>query len=240
MKESLGRITTWVRAHPWLAALILGAVILLGYIVYKRSGGGGGGSNSGGAVSDVPASDSPFQSGIPDLGSISSPITSGGLSSVPSSETEVSSTTGFSSGGKEKPVGVAPSGNLGNFGSDTWAPDFSASVAALTQPVTQALPSSSGSSMSQSPIGSRGVIATDLKKGDLKANVKKNNPLSQKVAANTKGKTPAQVLGKGRLFTGYINGVYYVNGFPVGSSPISGAVTMPGGRTASKQILGIN
>lgn len=228
MKERLARIAAWAKAHPWQTALILGAVILLGYLVYKRSGGGGGGgSSAGGAVSE-PETPSPIQSGIPDLGSISSPVTSGGLSSTPSTETEMNPVTG-SSVSIPKPSRVTPPGNLGSFGSDAWSPDFSASVTALTSPVA--------ASVSEGTV--KGVTPSKLKSGQLAANVKKNNPLAQRVANQTKGQTPAQALGKGRLYTGYINGQYYVNGFPVGSSPIPGTVTLPGGRVASKEILNI-
>lgn len=43
MREQLERLVAWAKAHPWLAAAILGGVVLLGYIAYRRSAGGGGG-----------------------------------------------------------------------------------------------------------------------------------------------------------------------------------------------------
>lgn len=44
MREQLERLVAWAKEHPWLAAAIVGGVILLGYIAYRRSAGGGGGT----------------------------------------------------------------------------------------------------------------------------------------------------------------------------------------------------
>lgn len=233
MKESLQRISVWVKAHPWQSALILGAVILLGYLVYKRSGGGGGGGGTGGAVSE-PEGQAPVQSGIPDLGSISSPITSGGLSTVPSSETGTSSTTGYTPipflpGGKEKPVAIAPPENLGSFGSGAWAPDFSSSVAALVQPPSVAAkqPAPPNVQPTERLLPERAPkVAQDLAtvystqtpgqqalgfRGDLGF----SRAAQEKKTKTTSAKTPAMQYGKGKSFTGYIPGVgWFQNGYP--------------------------
>jgi hypothetical protein len=41
MKESFQRIIAWMRKHPLLTAVILGVVILLGYLAYRRAQSGG-------------------------------------------------------------------------------------------------------------------------------------------------------------------------------------------------------
>lgn len=54
MKESFQRIIAWAKAHPLLAVLIVGGVVLLAYLVYKRSGGMAPTSGPG-AESGIPA-----------------------------------------------------------------------------------------------------------------------------------------------------------------------------------------
>lgn len=39
MGESLNRIKDWAVKHPWIAALILGGVVLVGYLVYRSTAG---------------------------------------------------------------------------------------------------------------------------------------------------------------------------------------------------------
>lgn len=61
MQESFERLKAWVQEHPWLSGIILLVVLLIGYLLLKRSGVGSASSSS-----DLSASATPTdQSGIP-------------------------------------------------------------------------------------------------------------------------------------------------------------------------------
>jgi hypothetical protein len=84
MKQSFARIVAWARKHPWLAAAIIGGVLVLGYVTYKRFGGTGG-TSGGDKTQELPAAIE-----APALGTASGgaadfpvPVTSGGLTTTP-------------------------------------------------------------------------------------------------------------------------------------------------------------
>jgi hypothetical protein len=54
MKKSFGRIIAWTKKHPWVAALIVGGVVFLAWLAYKRNAAGGGGEESAVTVSQTP------------------------------------------------------------------------------------------------------------------------------------------------------------------------------------------
>lgn len=120
MGESLGRIKVWVQEHPWLAALILGAVILVGYLVYRsRIGAGGGATTDGGQPGEQPIAD---QGGAP--GTVPQPIP------LPVPQPVQAGGGGgggghHGGGGGGISIGGVPIGNLngGSGGSFTFPPD---------------------------------------------------------------------------------------------------------------------
>lgn len=108
MKESFERIVAWAKAHPALAILIVGGVVLLAYLVYKRSGGM--------APTSAPTSDSGIPAGFGAggavsgggggaIGTSSGTATEGGAA-VPS----VSTFTGALKGNAANPPHEIPSG----------------------------------------------------------------------------------------------------------------------------------
>jgi hypothetical protein len=52
MADSAKRIGAWIKSHPWLAAVILGGVVLAGYFIYK-SRGASSASQDQGVVTDT-------------------------------------------------------------------------------------------------------------------------------------------------------------------------------------------
>lgn len=107
MKESLQRIVTWAKAHPYYTALILGAVILLAWLAYRR-GGFGGGDAGGAFLPAVPGGDStgdPLSTGGGSLPPLSDGDSGGDL---PASDTGGSSEGGLNGGGYEDDFNFPP------------------------------------------------------------------------------------------------------------------------------------
>ncbi len=206
MKESLGRIVEWAKNHKLAAGLILGAVILIAFLVYKKSGGagmaptaagegvpagygagaavgGGGGSGSGGSV---PGSQPPKVNPAPAPG-------------------------GGGGGGKKKKGSGVPQWGGGNL------PPLSGGMENFPiiteQPVFNALPvpGGPGGRAAVGPIvrqqvetyGGSNVVNEHIEKSGANKNMRQG------------AQTPAMAVGKGRLYTGTYNGIQYMNGYPI-------------------------
>jgi len=233
LKQSAENIQAWVKAHPWAAAAILGAVILLAIYTAKKRGGEpvtvaapsqeetgsldslGGGSFGGlsDALGQLGESASPpvwseTSGKAKNRKADSGPVMTGTdmhtkIQTVPSLSESFNLPDNITS-----PVLIGAGGLL----------DQAGLTGGSTESVTAPQPAQPGKGIAE--------------------RVKKNNPLAKNRPSDS-ARTPAQALGKGRYFTGYINGIYYISGYPVTSSPIPGTVTLPGGRVASTQILGL-
>ena len=164
MKQSLARITAWAKKHPWLAAGIVLGVIVLGYLVYKRSGGGGGGSD--GAAFEVPEGSADV-SPIPGMEGIPSPVTSGGGSSTPSSDLDISPMTGQAAPASFPEFASLPPASAGEFaaGGGWAAPDLGETVSASFAPsaVTQAVQGTQGLSAQGLGVATGGISGTPKK-----------------------------------------------------------------------------
>lgn len=216
MKESFQRLVEWAKEHPWITALILGGVALLAYLTYKNGwfGMGGGSSAStvpdsstiasgadtsgGGSASTVPDS-STVASGADTSGGGTTPTDAGSsLGSViapPPTPTYTGSEQGAGAG--LAGIGSIPSSNLDNL--------FGA-------PVSVAPPASNNSLAGGAPLASMNL--SGFSSGGLAQPQVTPAPTKNKTNANM---TPAQLVGKGKRFTGTYQGVTYQNGYPVGS-----------------------
>lgn len=232
MKEYFQKIVAWVKAHPWAAAGILGVIVLIIYFAIKNNwfGGGGGGGGEGvalpeggGGAAVLPGSNTtPDTTPLPDVTSLP------GLGNVGQSSNPI-------------PVSMPGIGNylepLAPVASPVSYPvDMSyAGGASMVSPASQSLADVSAPSPS-AVLG--GGLGSSFFSGNLSYNTQEEIP-SQIVSAGqtstkakSKGKksggnkTPAQEAGKGAKFTGYINGVYYVNGYPAAASSIASQTTV--------------
>ncbi len=254
MRESMQRIVTWAKAHPWLAALIVGLVILLGYLVYKRSSSGGGARDEAagfelgegtGAVSPIPA----------DMGGISSPVTSGGLSTIPSTDLGL----GVSGAQTQTPIPAASvpvfsAADLTGFGGAGWTPPAIGTLTGqLTSPKPPASLTSGGIPTRKVEPGStrlrgEGTFAPEEVEV-AKPAVRTSARVPRAIAAartitkpsimprtsarvpraaapkQTAPRTPAELRGLSRYYTGIYGGVRYVLGYPAFGSIISTGTT---------------
>ena len=255
LKQSFTNIRAWVKEHPYAAVAILGGVIFLGWYASKHAragdgplsisapseaespatldslGGGLGGGGFADILSDLNTSASPIPTPSPvtsiptmtgaGMGSSLSPIPS--LSQTFGLPASVSNPVLVSGAGSAQGIATAPAGLSG--------PQILNGITTYTMP--------GGRAASAQILGLEDKAGQKHKapgKG-IKERVQKNNPLAK--AGKGSGKTPAQLVGKGRFFTGVYQGIYYINGYPITSGPLPGTSTLPGGRAASNQILGL-
>lgn len=183
MKESLQRITDWAKTHPWLTALIIGGVILIGYLVYKRSNKGGGAEGTAFEVPEGSAEVSP----IPGLEGIPSPVTGGGGSSIPSSDLDISPMTGQPAPASFPEFASLPPATAGEFGSGWVAPDLGEMVSASFAPAEM-----------------------DLGPSEVSGNLKNARGLGKAsgsiVGTATGGKVPGQISKLGKAKVGLLGG----------------------------------
>lgn len=230
MKESIERIKAWAQKHPYLAAAILLGVGLLAYLAIKRGGGGGGFGGNGSEAAPEPSPTG--ETGLPlGLGSGGDNGTSGGGFQPVETSPEQTSPAGlevYTPGPMKYPTipEISPSGYPMLDGSPITSPSMSMLVSSSTgqavtnEPKAQSmapkvtsakvsgLDPKAQSAAKSKPInkGSVSVVGFDPKKA--------SQGLPQTTQTQKDGQTPAQKLGKGKYFTGYYNGVYYVLGYP--------------------------
>lgn len=208
MAESFGRIKTWVTKHPWIAGLIVLAVVVVGYVVYKRSGSGSGSATQG----------------VPDAGGQGS--TSGDVTMPPDA-------LGSAGLGTNSPLTIPAPANanytpLGGTGFAYPSPNME--VAAGVMPSFASSPAPAGL-LSQSGAGAAGAASSGALSG-LRQSLQGYQPNQTLMVSNVQttgqqapggrsltgggsgNQTPAQQVGKGKNFTGYFNGTYYKNGYP--------------------------
>ncbi len=257
MKEYFQKIVAWAKAHPWLAAGILGGIVVLVWLAIRNGwfGGGGGGGEASAVVPPGGGGEAalPDLSNLPDTSALPPGVNQIGQSSepIPVSLPSVP-TQGYDMAGAY-PSGAESFGALPSYPADTGysigapvnsiqgqalqgqslaevsAPSPSASLGAkpganffmgsLSYNTAQELPSqiiSSGPvpTATSAPPPSTSLLDQLLAPIDLRPK-KGKAPNAQKPNANL---NPAQQKGKGKNFTGYIDGVYYNKGFPAASS----------------------
>lgn len=259
MKQSLARITAWAKKHPWLAGAIVLGVIVLGYLVYKRSGGGGGSSGETMTAAELPESSTDV-SPIPSMGDIPSPVTGGGSSSTPSSDLDISPSTGQIEPTSFPEFASTPPATAGEFGGGWVAPDLGETISASFAPpsgaVTETLQSAKGLGMAKASVTGtlkkepvKQASALGKTKGGIlggKTQPEDVRPARQATGTTTSsgvikkftpkqtpktrpGRTPAERLGLYWLYTGPYNGFWYSFGYPIGTSASASASGLSGG-----------
>lgn len=230
MKESLNRLVAWAKAHPYAAAGIIGGVILVAWFLSKRSGG---------AVSldeNAAANNQSIDSGGGGLGSWPGGDSGSGTSSDLGS--------GTAGGGIDIPSSSIPSNpHTGN--ESPSLPNVPIAATPAVHPVV-----SQAAAPVTSSLAVPGVPGRDITTGSKDGKQQDDSHPRGKVKftppkRDTKfdsARTPAQDHGKGKYFTGFADGIWFVNGWPVTVATLPGGGTtniLPGGRAASNQALGI-
>jgi len=189
LKQSAGRITAWAKSHPWAAAGVVGFVIFIAWYASKHAPASKGISLDTSAAATGP---DPSALGAGD-----------GLSGVLS--------------------------QLGQSTSPNYVPPPLSPAATVTgEEVNNAVHShrAGGRDHSESAVRVPNVHAIKqavvrrerppkVDKPD-KVKVKTKTP---KVTHSGGNKTPAELLGKGKHFTGWFQGIYYMNGYPMLQGP---------------------
>lgn len=245
IKQSFKRIIAWAKKHPWAAVGIVGAVVLVGWLVYRKQssagndavvnqyGAGGGelGGAGGGATGYedlIPAANaaapltlsSPQPSGDP-----------GAYYSLPSSDYGFSSFSDPSAFYPSYSAALEPAPTsapmLYDFGLAGVAPAgglLAGLTAAANVPINA--PSYDFGQAGIAPVGglvsglaeaANTPIATPapVAAAPTLASIAVNNAVTGGPTGNL---TPSQLVGKGRRFTGTYQGVTYQNGYPVSST----------------------
>jgi hypothetical protein len=224
MKESLARLTAWAKQHPYIAGLLVIAVVFLAYLTIKNRGSGGGET----IQSDQGTGD---QSSDLGSGSDNAPLGSDSLSNLGGSPVEVPAAVENNGGG-----GLSGEGASDHYGMST-PPAYSIDQGSYA--MAQGVPVSSTSmdtlhyDQVVPPIAIAPVspIAQAVAKNPTLATAAKPQPKPAPVspiakviakspalatAAKPMPATPAQKAGLPRLFSGTSNGVIYLMGFITG------------------------
>ena len=212
MKESFERIVAWAKEHPYLAGLILVGVIVLAWYASRNAGNGGGGFSSA-EVSDDTLPPGDFAGG--GFGGGGAGEAEPAPVSEPSEDISIPSSNGadlYESFDMPYMPPIEPGIPVGSFAGG--ASIVSANADALGKSPTKkewAAPEKTEKKLSgSSNIGT-------LAKGTTSARTTKQNaPKRTKIGADrVQTQTPAQRLGKPRLFTGYHLGIMYIAGYPL-------------------------
>lgn len=202
MKESFANIVAWAKKNPALAVLIVGAVVLLAYLVYKRGGGSSGGAPGTGLGQASPID----TSGLVSSGG-------GGGGETPPGKTPPTKKKQPKKNPTPTPIPIFGDGSSG------WQmlPGVGGGL--------QMTPVGTGFSPFPLPINESFLMGQKTVR-------QATPPAGQNYSSGPGGKshsrwsdqnqTDAMAVGKGRHFTGYYNGVYYSNGQAGGSLNIPG------------------
>ena len=173
MKEQLERVVAWAKSHPWMAAGVLGLIVLLAYLAYKKGLFGGGGGSSSTDTSGTPTPDSGATADTGQLGGVTSGATTGTVTSqdIGQSSTPIPvsvPTISMASGAATTPTTRTPTDN------QVGAAVSSASFAPFTAPT--ALPAVAGYSGYNRQTGNPVVGKVNLKyqAKELKLAARKN------------------------------------------------------------------
>lgn len=244
MKESLERIKAWAKQHPYLAGVILLGVLFLAYLAIKRGGGGGGFSSGPIEPAPEPGGKSADLSGLGSGGDTGT--SAGGFSPVETVPAYAGNGSGNGDGsypgGLEvfapripEPVysGSSAPGNGSIFnGNSLQSPQLSMLITnPAGDPVKSFHPATTSKAreaalarVTQTARTPEAAKITDPKKASAL-----NAPGEQKGKQKNADMTPAQKVGKGRYFTGYWQGVYYIAGYPRTVSAVGTIGTNTGG-----------
>jgi len=213
LKETAARVIAWAKEHPYIAAAILGGVVLLAWLTIRNRGDNGGGSAGNFSAEDVPGGG--LGASMPAAGGAGGGISAGGISGfgdlaeLPVTESTMTETTtpapsggggGFSSFDAGFDAGFIPAADFG-FG------DF-AGGAAIASPAAADL-----ASVDKGPAARGGLTGTgSTSTGTTAARTPTTSAAPRKPRADA---SPAYLAGKGQKFTGTFNGITYVNGYPL-------------------------
>lgn len=214
MKESFERIVAWSKEHPYLAGLILVGVIVLAWYASRNAGNGGGGFSAA-EVSDDSLPPGDFAGGGFGGGGageiqpapVSEPSQASEDISIPSSN----GADLYESFEMPYMPPIEPGIPVGSFAGG--ASIVSTNADALNKSPTKkewAAPEKKTELSGSSKVGA-------LAKGFTSARATKPSaPVRTKIGADrVQTQTPAQRVGKPRLFTGYHLGIMYVAGYPL-------------------------
>lgn len=220
VKESLSRIQAWVKANPKKSAVIAVLIIVIAYFAIKR-----GSSSTGEGMSASAENESAFDAMGGGLADMAGGASMGGGASVPS------------------PSGTPSVDNDAGLAGGIPQSDLFEDAGFMQEPVyTDAGFSGSAFSIINDPIGALKANNT-LKNATPSTSSNKANDVIKSGSSSAavtskqakdavkggqamavKNPTPAMLLGKGRHYTGFINGVWYINGYPptITTNPITG------------------
>lgn len=200
MNESLQRVVEAAKKHPYMTAGIVGGVILLAWWMSKNKADSSVEINPGSMLGNGSGSGSGGSLGSTDSGSIP-------LFPIPTESVPTNPFTGSGS-----------SNDLPSIPSDTWFDSGLGlpSIPALQVPGGGSVFSGNGSGMGPGSKGSesrtrpQSTPATPAPTG-----TRGGRNMDRDTSRDTSNMTPAQLVGKGRRFTGWFNGIAYINGYPV-------------------------
>lgn len=211
VKKSLQNITAWAKKNPWLAGGIVLFLLILGVWASRRG--------AGGALSIGASQSESLPMEEPELGSLTP---TGGGSLFDSFKEPVA--------GIPQPAPVYDAPIFDNMASIPAMQDMGLFDPGSVQDMVYSAPSTSGVGEALKDIAApsssgsffMGALSYDTKE-EIPSKIVSADPTPQpkaKVAAPS-GKSPAYYKGKGNKFTGYIDGVYYVNGYPAASTSVA-------------------
>lgn len=254
MKETLARLAAWAKKNPLLAFLIVGGVVLLGYLVYRSGGGSSGNKQEEGLA----AGDAIDMAGVGSYGGGGGgggggPTSPGGGGSTgtgttgPGGSPPAPQTIKNPRGIKLRPVPPFPLGGIGTrpeinpiegslppigafgFNGGMTGPGPTGLLGGIGGPYPTGL-IGGVTTMGATASGSSGSSRTTYSSGPGG----KRNPKPPVQIENERGRggggarTPAMEVGKGRRFTGWYNGIYYNMGVPSGQKLNIPGTTMLG------------
>lgn len=204
MNESISKIVEWAKTHPWLAAGIVGLVILLAWWFSKQVGGS--------SDSAVALDTGEMTPGQPDASGLGGILGSGSAAPGPDLGTAIPT----------NPIESTPTPSLPSI------PSIDSSVFDSGAGIFDTIPTPDASGPT-----TKGLIGGLSVPGVKAARVPETSSSRSSKPRPTQDSTPAMAYGKGRHFTGVIvvNGVptTFINGYPVqnvtvlGSNPVTGS-----------------
>lgn len=256
IKQSTAKMVELAKKHPTISGAIILLVVFLGYIAYKRSGQSGdedetmsdpavsqdmgsgmfgGGGSGGGGVPDFTGGGDPAEVlGTGGGGGLENVFSGGGGGGGSSYVPDYSIPDVFTSY-DVSPTYTPPA----NIPIESYVP--ATGMSGAVQAILPSANLATQSTIVKQVEKTASVAAQKPSPGVAKVNSQapKSQPAPKKTeskpAKSSKGKTPAELVGKGKNFTGYYLGIYYVLGYPLLDAGTASSSVSTGGLGSSGQ-----